>query len=209
MRLVVSALFALSITPAIFAQGLVNFANTANTLVYAQAPYYNGPVSVMSGPPGSYYFGLFFGGGPFLNPTFTGIYATNTGVNGLFNGGVVAVPGWGAGTSRDYFVAGWSASVGHDFQPTWFIDISTIPAEDFGWSHTGTGTAGDGTSIPVLNLFDGGGNTITSGFTLVTRLVPEPSTASMIVLGAGVILSYRVRWRKASEAAAKTNESVV
>ena len=191
MRLVVSPLFALSITPAIFAQGLVNFANTPSTPVYTQAYVYQGSFSIMSAPRETFYFGLFLGH-PSLGYAFTGIYATNTGVDGLFSGGVVAVPGWAPGTSTNYFVAGWD--MGHDFRPEWLNGFGIIG--EFGTSSLGSGVAGNGTSIPPLNLFNGGGNTLRDGFPLFNHLVPEPSTTLIATVGTGLILVYRTRARK-------------
>jgi len=74
-----------------------------------QTGVYQPNVAVMSGPAESYYFGVFF------LPTnnsgasgFAGIYATNIGVNGLFNGGSsVVVPGWAPGTARAFAIVGW------------------------------------------------------------------------------------------------------
>lgn len=146
----------------------------------------------MSGPPGSFYFGLFLGAPNPGSYTFTGLYATNTGVNGLFNGGVVAVPGWAPGTTQTYFVAGWNA--GHDFQPIWLdgMGISGV----FGEEGYGSGVAGNGSSVPTLNLFDGGGNTLQIGFRLRNNLVPEPSTYAIAALGAGLILFSRMQERR-------------
>lgn len=186
MKIIAAVLIALSTSASLFAQGLVNFANTPTTLVSAQALQYNGAFSVMTGPPGTYYFELFLGTP--ANYTLTGLYATNTGVDGLFSGGTVSVPGWAAGASQTYFVAGWSSFMGHDFDPVWFHDSGG----DFG-AIGGSGVAGDGISVPALNLFDGGGNTIMFGFQLRNTLVPEPSTAAIAGVGAGLMLLHRIR----------------
>jgi hypothetical protein len=189
------AVVALFITISLRSQGLVNFANTPTTPVYAQALQYNGGFSLMSGPPGSYYFELFFGTPTFGGYTATGIYATNTGVDGLFSGGgPAAVPGWAAGASQTYWVGGWSAQMGHDFNPMWLQGSGG----DFGGIGPGSGIAGDGNSIPVLNLFDGGGNTIMGGFDLRNTLIPEPSIAATTIVGAALILLCRKKKRPAS-----------
>ena len=190
---VIVAIFLLSSTAPMFAQGLVNFANTPTSPVYAQAVQPGGSFSIMSGPSGSYYFGLFLG--TFQSPTFTGIYATNTGADGLFSGGVAAVPGWSAGTSTNYFVAGWSGGMGHDFNPIWLLG-PTFRGGDFGVAALGTGTAGNGSTIPILNLFDGGPGTLTGIFLLSNSLVPEPSSTALAALGAGVILFHKIRRTK-------------
>jgi len=172
-----------------FAQGLVNFANTPSTLV--SAPNYSlGLVLPMSGPPGSYYFGLFLGETWPGTPTFTGIYATNTGVDGLFSGGVVAVPGWAAGVTTNFFVAGWAAYKGHDFQTEWLHYGSYYVAD--GRSSGGLGIAGNGTTIPPLDLFQPQGDLYGFG---VYPIVPEPSTAAITTVGATIVLIVR-RCRK-------------
>jgi hypothetical protein len=171
------------------AQGFVNFANTPSTLI--SAPNYSlGVVLPMSGPPGSYYFGLFLGQTWPGTPTFTGIYATNTGVDGLFSGGVVAVPGWAAGAFTNFFVAGWSGDKGHDFQTEWLHDGSYYVAD--GRSSVGIGIAGNGTTIPPLELFRPQGFLYGFG---VYPLAPEPSTAAITTVGAAIVLIAR-RCRK-------------
>jgi hypothetical protein len=170
-----------------FTQGLVNFANTPTTLVsISPLVYPPKPASIMSGPPGSYYFGLFLLNSK--NYTFTGIYATNTGINGLFSGGTVAVPGWAPGTSQEYFVAGWSAAfMGHDFRPIWLTGSQILG--NFGMSPGAFGIAGNASSIPTLNLFEGSG--IPFGFELYNNLVPEPATAVLAMLGAATVAILR------------------
>ena len=189
MKTFVISFCVLSASVRLFAQGLVNFVNTPTTLVSVQANELNGPYSLMTGPAGSYYFGLFFGLPNNGNYTFTGIYATNTGVDGQFSGGVVAVPGWAAGVSKTFFVAGWDASMGHDFNPLWFFGSPTV----FGASFIGSGAAGDGLSTPALNLF--GPNTIQFGFRLNNSLVPEPSIAALLAVATAAILVRRIKRR--------------
>src|SRR5437868_988344 len=164
MKKIFVTAFVLLAAVSLLAQGLVNFADTPATLVYEQPLVYPPqPSQLISGPPGSWFFGLFLGSPQ--NSTFTGLYATNTGVQGLFSGGIVAVPGWPAGVSRSYFVAGWDTSMGHDFNPLWLVSRIFVGG-DFGVSPVGSGAAGNGSDIPTLNLFDGGGNTLTVGMEL-------------------------------------------
>ena len=117
----VTSLVALSASVSLRAQGLVNFANTTTTPVYVQHTYPDTSSSIISSGDSlaPYYFGLFLGQPGSLY--FTGLYATNTGINGLFSGGVVAVPGWAPGTSTNYIVFGWSGQ--HDLSPQWFGGI--------------------------------------------------------------------------------------
>lgn len=182
MKVVTTALISFAASASIFAQGLVNFANTPNTLVSVQVSPL-GPFSVMSAPQGTYSFGLFLGQ-PDTTWFFTGLFATNTGTDGLFTGGVVAVPGWPVGVSTNYFIAGWSGGPG--FAPAW-LAFQGLPGF-FGVSGAiATGAAGDGGAAPTLNLFDGGVGTLQSGFYLYNFLVPEPSTAAIATIGTGLL----------------------
>lgn len=178
-------------------QGLVNFYNNSTTAVYWSSWWSPVPQPI-SGPPGSYYFGLLTAPpGPIDWPqgfTFTGIYATNTGVAGMFSGGTaVAVPGWAAGMDRNYFVAGWSADKGRTWQQSWLTDSLSQPAF-FGVSAVTDGVAGgfNGTaSIPPFNLFDlFDTRTGLPGFSLGTNLVPEPSTLCLALLGATTLMLH-------------------
>src|SRR6185369_17440302 len=192
MKIIVFAVMTLSAAAPLAAQGLVNFANTPSTSVYVQNTYPDSSYSIMHAAAGTYYFGLFLGQ---LNQSwsFTGLYATNTGVDGLFSGGVVAVPGWAAGTSANYFVAGWRGP--HDFDARW-LSFSGLPPI-FGVSLNGLGISGDSSSTPVLNLFDGGSGTISSGFfQLQNNLVPEPSAAAIASVGAGLMLVHEIRKKR-------------
>jgi hypothetical protein len=182
MRVVVAVVLALSITRTLVAQGLVNFYNDATTPVYTQL--IGEPTSIMSGPRDSFYFGLLIGD-PLdgVNWTFTGLYATNTGVNGLVSGGTVAVPGWLPGTTTNFGVAGWSSDLGHDWDPVLFAT-----GRGYLGSISGIGVAGNGSTIPVLNLFNSFGN----GFVLQSN-VPEPSISSLVAVGAGASLLCRRR----------------
>jgi hypothetical protein len=175
-------------TSGVFAQGLINFFNNANTLVSAY------PGTPISAPVGSFYFGLLTSTN-ISNFTFSGVYGTNQAVAGRFTGGAnVQVAGWAPGTSRYFEVVGWSASLGPTFNPSWFF--STPNATFFGSSAIGSGLAGgfNGTgTLPNLNIF-GGATGIQSGFALLTP-VPEPSATSLAVAG-GILLVIHRRVRR-------------
>jgi hypothetical protein len=177
-----------------FAQGVVNFGNSASTLVTATI---NGQTASIAGNgTATYYFGLLLANsaaGPF---TFSGLYGTNSVAAGRFvqNGAVVpASPvGWAAGTTKFYEVAGWSGTLGSTFQASW---LTTAPAGLFGVSGIGSGTAGgsdaSGNSFPPLPLF-GGATGIQSGFNLTTS-VPEPTSMALVGLGAAALMIFRRR----------------
>jgi len=177
-----------------FAQGIVNFANSATTLVSQTV---NGQTSTISGAAGSYYFGLLVAAPGTTDPTaftFTGVYATNSGVAAgrfVYNGAQVPATLWGPGVTKAYEIAGWSSSMGHDFNTAWLQPGGASGL--FGLSAIGTGAAGgtdaSGNALPPFPLF--GGTGITSGFDLTT--VPEPTSMALAGLGAAALLIFRRR----------------
>jgi len=185
-----------AMTTGAFAQGLVNFNNSASTLISAQI---GTTVATLSGPSGTYLFGLLTSAsatGPF---TFAGVYGTNL-VNttgGRFTGGNgVAVTGWQPGATLFYEIAGWASANGAGtFNAAW-VQANGKPATSglpslFGVSAIASGVAGGGAqSLPPLPLF-GGASGLTQGFTLVG--VPEPTSMALAGLGAAALLIFRRR----------------
>jgi hypothetical protein len=172
-----------------FAQGLINFFNNAGTLVSAGGSAQT--ATAISGAPGSYLFELLTS--PVGANTFTaaGVLGTNQTVAGRFFGGSsIGVSGWGAGTARDFKVAGWDTSLlGSSFNPAWLTSTPT----GFGLSALGTGQAGGSTAtgtLPNLNIF-GGATGIQTGFLVQT--VPEPTSMALAGLGAAALLIFRRR----------------
>lgn len=184
-------------------QGIVKFGNTPTTLVseYFGTP----PAELTSGPPGSFYFGLMTAPAGVTDLSafqFSGLYATNTAVPGRFQGGPntgVTVPGWAAGTTRNFLVVGWGAEGGHTFpQGQWDFFYGGGPGVPsvmrFGISGIGTGMAGGtdplGNPLPPLVMF-GSPPAINTGF--LVYYWPEPSSLSLTGLGAAVLLGFRRR----------------
>ena len=191
MRTLLSIAFTSFLTLSACGQGLINFFNNSTTLVST------GPNSqtLMSGPIGSYYFGVLTSQFPFQDRTsftFVGLYATNQSVAGRFNGGAgVALPGIAAGNSFTYFIVGWSADLGHNWNQNWLFGegfpTSATTNSVFGYSAIATGIAGGttqiGTILPPFNLF-GGTSGLQSGFALSGFFIPEPSAAILAAVGA-------------------------
>jgi hypothetical protein len=185
-----------AMTTGAFAQGLINFANSPTTLISANI---GGNVATLSGPSGTYLFGLLTSaaqGGPF---TFAGVYGTNlvNSTGGRLSGGNgVAVNGWAPGATMFYELAGWSSAGGATtFNAAWVKSDGTAAASGlpslFGVSPIGSGVAGGGAqSLPTLQLF-GGASGIQSGFTLTG--VPEPTSMALAGLGAAALLIFRRR----------------
>jgi hypothetical protein len=176
-----------------FAQGIINFGNSATTLVSQTV---NGATSTINGPAGSFYFGLLVAAPGTVDPkafTFTGVMATNSGAAAgrfIYNGAQVPASFWGPGVSKSYEVAGWSSSLGAAFNAAW---LTSAPNGLFGLSAIGTGAAGgtdaSGNALPPYPLF--GGTGITSGFGLTNA--PEPTSMALAGLGAAALLIFRRR----------------
>ncbi len=149
-------------------QGLVKFLNASTTLVSS----FGIPIS---GPAGSFYFALLTAPLGTISPqsfTFSGIYATNTGVAGRLQGGAgtgASVPGWEAGTSRSFLVCGWPSTLGPTWNPNW------IWGGQIGMSMIASGVAGGidsgGSPLPPLPLFSS--TTISNGFDIRSCLSPD------------------------------------
>jgi hypothetical protein len=180
-----------------YAQGLVNFFNPSMNFVTA------GPVAQetpISGPADSYYFGLLIAPPGTMDSsqfTFTGVYATNLATGRLYGGTSVPVPGWSPGTTESFLIAGWSASLGHDWNIQWQSGIFSF-AGSFGVSSIGTGVSG-GVGVPTspaLDLF-GGPNSptgIQTGWNLApVSAVPEPLPLSLALLGTLIFILERER----------------
>ncbi len=192
MKIPIAFFFTIGVlsTPAL-GQGLVNFFNNSTTLVSAEG-------TAIQGPRESYYFGLLIAPVGTTDPrffTFSGAYGTNQLTAGRFSGGGnVAIANWPAGQTRAFMVAGWSAALGHDWNPEWLIRYPYGPGF-LGFSTIGEGVAGgfDGYgSLPSLNIF--GVRTINSGFALYVlfpppRLIVISPYAQSVVAGATAVFS--------------------
>jgi hypothetical protein len=175
------------ISPVAFGQGLVFFVNSSTTLVSA------GPVgqqAAIAGPVGSYFFGLLIASPGTTDPTrftFTGGYATNLAIPGRLYGSIVSVPGWLPGSLMSYLVAGWSASLGHDWDQRW-LSGSFVTSGEFGISSIATGIA----SAEGLPSLFSGATGIQSGWNLApVGPIPEPTPFSMGGLGTALIMILR------------------
>jgi len=177
-----------------FAQGIVDFSNgpTTPAMYYPWDAYWNGGGGPISGPVGSWYFGLLISSSPAGPFVFSGVYATNTARAGRFSGGHnVSVPGWESGVIMSFEVAGWSASLGAGFNPQW---LNQYPCGGlFAVSAIGTGAAGgpgqNGAPYPPLPLF--GGTGIYPG--MIFAEIPEPCCLAVAGLGLGAFLISRRR----------------
>jgi hypothetical protein len=186
--MIVASLMAMSISMT-FAQGTVVFANTPTTLVSYGLVGQEAPIT---GSPGSYFFGLLIAPPGIVAPsqfTFTGVYATNAAIAGRILPGAYepTVPGWPVAATMSFLVAGWSASLGRDWNEQW-VSGNFDTAGYFGLSAVGTGIAGSPLP-PSAPLYLFGGLEIQSGWNLAP--VPEPSAAALLALGAAGLMLRR------------------
>src|SRR5437899_11427778 len=103
-----------------YGQGQVNFNNVpANSLTAISTNSVPGGSAsgLISGPVGSYYFGLFVApmGTTDTNAfIFSGLYGTNRTIPGTFQGGQPTIAGYPVGSTASFLVRGWSGNIGHD-----------------------------------------------------------------------------------------------
>jgi hypothetical protein len=92
-----------------------------------------------------------------------------------------------------FLVAGWSSTLGHDWNQQW-LSGNFAAIGFFGLSTIATGDAGGPSGgIPYVALPLFGGSTIQTGFNL--NPVPEPSAVSLFALAAAT-LTFKHRSRK-------------
>src|SRR5689334_22325401 len=112
----------------VLSQGTVFFQNPAGGFnISTNALAIGGAVGPTAATAQGFYYGLFVAPSTvstidtslqnLLTPTwtFTGVYATNTGLVGRLNGGTPTVPNWPAATFETYLIVGWSSNLGHDW----------------------------------------------------------------------------------------------
>jgi hypothetical protein len=205
MKTTAALLLILSTTTCSFSQGMINFANSASTLISS-----GGTPMPVSGTQ-QFIFALFLapsttvsaaGITPSLtdpNFQFTDVYNTNNAslegrlVNrlGISVGGSQGYP---AGSTIDFIIRGWSVSAGATWSgalASWNNGTPLVPM------YIGSSTIGDnmvlsGGGLPNLTVF-GFGQYQVLGFNMV--FIPEPSTLALAILGGVVSCASNHRQR--------------
>jgi len=181
-----------------FAQGLIQFANGPTSLISYAPPA--GTAAIPASAAGSYFYGLLIGSsaaGPF---SFASVYATNTAAGSKLGPATYqpSVPGWAAGATMFYEVAGWSSSLGTTFKNSWLVGNAPAAANSPVWGSAGFfGLSGIASGVataspaPPFPLFGGTG---LAGFVLNgVGAVPEPTSMALAGLGAAALLIFRRR----------------
>jgi hypothetical protein len=215
MKTVIAIALSIAAVCASHGQGTVNFSAgaSASTRIVTNN-FSGGPITGQISGAGNYYFALFvapsttgtnYSLSASLDPTlsgftFFGAYGTNTAAPGRFTGNPttddVAVPGYGAGTSADFVVVGWSANIGADWNSfrTWWNNGSPSDTShgSFVWaghSFVAEGVQLGGGLIPPGTIFGAGTGQI-PGFGLY--MIPEPSIPTLV----GVVITAVIMFRR-------------
>ena len=189
MKTILASLTLAALVTSSSAQGLINFVNSASTLVTLNS---NGVVPT---PPtlGMFKFELFTAPAGTLNPSAfvgSGIIGTNIGAAGRLNGGnALPIPGRALGGTCAILVRGWSTDLGNDWATAyanamtrfvgWYGESSIAPNFLLG----GDGGAG----FVVISSAFTGSTGFQSGFSLYPVWVPEPSSLALTVFGFGFL----------------------
>jgi hypothetical protein len=190
-----------------FAQGTVNFANSALTLISAgtAANHTSGPATPLSGVT-AFNYALFLApsttvtsGGQ--STTFTDpVFQTSTGVGNVNSataaGRMPTLNGYvttGSGTV-DFLVRGWSANAGSTWAAALAFWNNGNPAQDMwlGQSVIGNDIILGGGPTPATTLFGAGASQV-GGFTMTYYPTPEPTSMALAGLGAASLLMFRRR----------------
>jgi hypothetical protein len=181
------------------AQGLINFFNSAATLITRSTANGLEPLPPIAE---QYYFQLFLApAGSGYDATFTpvNVIGTNQAAAGRFSGGAgVAVLGATAGSTMAILVRGWSASLGADYATAWDNFQTGVPggigSSEIAPNFVFGGFDGIG-PIPASPAF-GGPFGIQRGF-VIGQLLPEPSATALALPSLVALVFSRRRQRRA------------
>jgi hypothetical protein len=200
-----------------YGQGYVSFVNSSSTRFSTNAPGNtagNGFTAVGPGTAGMFYFELFAAPSTqntissTTDPTLNGWTAVHSATNtpsggrlsGLAEDGGAAsqIPGFANGSTADFAVVGWSASIGTTWAEaqTWWNNGNPLSTAS-GYFGINTSVANDiqlaPSGGPYPTLFDPVASGFMHGWGLSSYAVPEPSTFALAGLGAAAMLIFRRR----------------
>jgi hypothetical protein len=191
-KLLLTLTFAIATTVVTYAQGTIQFQNTALTrMTYAVK---DTTATVQLPITKDVVFGVFLGGSqtPILP---LGINSkTSAGIITVALGTAYVIPGVDAGGSASLQVRGWSASFGNDWAAARAAFNANVAGTIFGETDVRSFTLGPA-SGPGVVIWSGSDTTKFRPMTLF-EAVPEPSTIALGVLGLGGLLFLRRRQAK-------------
>ncbi len=200
MKRTLSALVLGLVVSSSFAQGTLTFNNSASTLISTNI--LGGPTGPTSPVLGSWYYALFTAPTSVTtyldhndpNWTFRAI-ATNTAnaTGGRLSGGQPAttIP---SGSTLNFIIRGWSANLG----TSWAQALNNLNNPAFGQNYflgqsaIGLNAIFNDPIAPVNGAFGTGGGPAVPGFVLYLD-IPEPTSLSIVGLGAALLLRFRRR----------------
>ena len=207
MMLSLAALF--GVVPSSFGQGIVDFENFNNSLIYTNSVHNGAATGLMSGPAGAFYFALFAAptNQTTVNNSLTGwglvsSYGYNTTTPGLMNGNTTTDPGtlvlfYGPGEQANFLVVGWSANIGNNWglAQAWWNNgnPNSGPSGYFAISSIAQDVLVGGDPFPVPTIFGPTAGGEVQGFTLNYYAVPEPSIFALAEFGFIAALVLRRR----------------
>lgn len=211
MKKILSTLAVVAVAGAAFAQGTVNFANSAGTPVQFATTIGGAPTSVPAA--GGFVQLLWAPSGtalpnpwnPNSSPNLTAFLAANPGWNmvpnsikptisaGRFVGGTLTVPTATPGAVVDAILIGWTGASA-SFDAAYALAAATPATAQVGM----TGKFSLDTANPLASPVPETATALTTGLTTPTLLtpvaqVPEPSTFALAGLGAAALLIFRRR----------------
>lgn len=194
MKIILTSLTLAALVTSSSAQGLINFLNSASTLVTLNS---NGVVATPANSLGMFKYELFTAPAGTLNPSAfvsSGIIGTNTSSAGRLSGGAnLPIPGRALGGTCAILVRGWSTDLGDD----WATAFANAMTRYVGWFGESTiapnfRLGGDGgAGFVVISPAFGGSTGIQSGFSLFPVFLPEPSSLAITALGFGFLRLLR------------------
>jgi hypothetical protein len=172
-----------------FAQGTITWNNSPSSTPAAFVDYFGVDTGQVTGPSGTYEYGLYVGAAgdtSIFQMTLVATYFNSSAApaKGLIQGGQVTLPsGYPNGTAIADIVAGWTAADGNNY-----LTAIAVNGNDYeGISAVGSVTP----NSPAGQVFGHGAGQIT-GLTLYNLTdEPEPSTIALCSLGAATMLLFR------------------
>jgi hypothetical protein len=192
-KLLLTLTFAIATTVVSYAQGTLQFQNTALTrMTWAL----KGATTTVQLPvTKSVVYGVFVGGSETPVQPLGASSTTSAGIIVVAQGLLYAIPGIDGGGTASIQVRGWSASFGSDWRAAQAAFDANVAGTLYGQTDVRSFVLGPAGSGPGVVIWSGSDTTKFRPMT-VFEAVPEPSTIALGVLGLGSLLFLRRRQAK-------------